>query len=349
MPAQPNRAPPRGRTIPDLCNPQRQRSATRWRPEHVTCGETCSSSNSTRGCVLRFSRSRRVGDDAGMEAGYELLDAGNGRRLERFGSVVVERPAPSATEPQRDRAAWSSATLSFSRGGGWVGDAPTDWTVALDGLTFELRATESGQLGVFPEQLPNWNWLRQVVTRSRAAAAAPGGGFLNLFAYTGGATLAIASAGATVAHVDGSRPAVAWARRNAALSGLGDRSVRWLVDDAEGFVLREARRGRRYRGIVLDPPSYGHGAGRGVWRLDERLGGLLAACVRLTDDAPDAVLVSAHTPGYDARRLRDELGEALRRPGREVESGELFLDARSGARLPLGAFARWPAARVRHA
>jgi 23S rRNA (cytosine1962-C5)-methyltransferase len=285
-----------------------------------------------------------VRDDVGVDGGYELLDAGDGRRLERFGAVVVDRPAPSALEPQRDPAAWTSAHLAFSRGRGWSGAAPVDpWTVELGGLTFELRATESGQVGVFPEQASNWDWLRD---RAGRGGEEP---FLNLFGYTGAATLALAAAGRTVAHVDGSRPAVAWARRNASLSGLADRPVRWLVDDAEDFVAREVRRGRRYGGVALDPPSYGHGAGGRSWRLEERLAALLGACIELTGGSPDLLLLTAHTPGFGAPRLRDELAAVLRRPTRDVDAGELFLDARSGARLTLGAFARWPAQRADHA
>jgi 23S rRNA (cytosine1962-C5)-methyltransferase len=285
-----------------------------------------------------------VRDDGGVDRGYELLDAGDGRRLERFGAVVVDRPAPSAIEPRRDPAAWASAQLIYSRGSGWSGSAAAEpWTIELDGLTFELRTTESGQVGLFPEQAPNWGWLRD-----RATVPDSDEPLLNLFGYTGAATLALAGAGRTVAHVDGSRPAVAWARRNASLSGLADRPIRWLVDDADAFVAREVRRGRRYRGVVLDPPSYGHGAGGRSWRLDERLVPLLRECVSLTGGSPELVLLTAHTQGFEASRLRDELATVLRRPTRDVDAGELFLDARSGARLALGAFARWPAQRADH-
>jgi 23S rRNA (cytosine1962-C5)-methyltransferase len=200
-------------------------------------------------------------------------------------------------------------------------------------------------VGVFPEQAPHWAWLRE---RAAAPAADTNSGFLNLFAYTGASTLAIAGAGRAVAHVDGSRPAVAWARRNATLSRLADRPVRWLVDDVDAFVAREVRRGRRYGGVILDPPSYGHGAGGRSWRLEERLAPLLAASIELTAGSREAVLLTAHTPGFGAGTLRDELAAALRRPVRDVDAGDLFLDARSGARLGLGAFARWPAQRTDH-
>jgi 23S rRNA (cytosine1962-C5)-methyltransferase len=306
--------------------------------------------NSTRGAPPRFSDAGgAVRDDGGVDGGYELLDAGDGRRLERFATVVVDRPAPSAIEPRRDPDAWTAAHLVFARDRGWSRVAPVDpWTVEHGGLTFDLRTTDSGQVGLFPEQAPQWDWLRDRVTNRGDARADVDGAFLNLFAYTGAATLALAGAGRTVSHVDGSRPAVAWARRNASLSGLADRPVRWLVDDADAFVAREVRRGRRYRGVVLDPPSYGHGAGGRSWRLDERLVPLLHECVALTGGSPELVLLTAHTQGFGASGLRDELAAVLRRPTRDVDAGELFLDARSGARLTLGAFARWPAQRADH-
>jgi 23S rRNA (cytosine1962-C5)-methyltransferase len=276
-----------------------------------------------------------------VDGGYELLDAGDGRRLERFGAVVTDRPAPSALEPRRDPGAWASADLVFLRSGGWTGAGAVEpWTMELAGLTFELRPTESGQVGVFPEQLPNWGWLRDRVgdlTDTAGDAA-----FLNLFGYTGGATLVLAGCGAAVSHVDGSRPAVAWARRNASLSGLRDRPVRWLVDDAEAFVAREARRGRRYRGVILDPPSYGHGPGGRSWRLEDRLAALLEGSISVTGGHPDLVLLTAHTPGFGAERLADELAAVLRRRPSDIEAGVLSLEARSGARLALGSFARWP-------
>ena len=181
---------------------------------------------------------------------YELLDAGDGRRLERFGDRVVDRPAPGATEPARNLSAWAAVDLRFETGVGWRGEV-RPWTVTLDGLTFELRPTTSGQVGLFPEQTPNWQWLREHIT--------PAAEVLNLFGYTGGSTLVSAAMGTRVVHVDAARPAVAWARRNAELSDFGDRPIRWIVDDAEAFVRREARRDRRYDAIVLDPPSYGRG------------------------------------------------------------------------------------------
>ena len=278
------------------------------------------------------------------QAGHELLDAGDGRRLERFGEVVVDRPAPVAEEPPRDPSAWSTADLRFDRYVGWTSvadDEPGPWIVDDGELRFELRPTDAGQVGLFPEQAPLWAWVRAALAATTPAApGGPGPTLLNLFGYTGAMTLAAAASGAAVAHVDGSRPAVAWARRNADLSGLAERPIRWLVDDVEAFVGREIRRGRRYDAVVLDPPSYGHGSRGATWRLEDRLDGLLDRCAELTADDPLFVLVTAHTPGFGPDRLADALATAFGRREAEVEAGELGLLARNGARLRLGAWAR---------
>jgi 23S rRNA (cytosine1962-C5)-methyltransferase len=281
-------------------------------------------------------------------AAHELIDAGGGRRLERFGELVVDRPAPMVEEPPRDPDSWTATDLRFDRYVGWTSIADTEpqpWVVEDGDLRFELRPTDTGQVGLFPEQAPNRAWVRTAIADTIASAvqgvdAAPAPSVLNLFAYTGAMTLAAAATGATVAHVDGSRPAVAWARRNAELSGLADRPVRWLVDDVETFVLREIRRGRRYDAVILDPPSYGHGSRGATWRLEDRLDPLLDACAELTGDDPAFVLLTAHTPGFGPERLADALAGAFGRRQSEVEAGELGLRARSGAHLRLGAWAR---------
>jgi 23S rRNA (cytosine1962-C5)-methyltransferase len=267
-------------------------------------------------------------------AGYELIDAGDGRRLERFGSRIVDRPAPRvAAAPRRaSRDAWAAAHLRFDRDRGWTGSELRPWTIAIDDLTLELRPTGAGQVGFFPEHALAWPWLRARV------ADRPSVEVLHLFAYTGATTLALAGAGALVTHVDASRPAVAWARRNAELSGLADRPVRWIVDDALGFVRREARRGRRYAGLVLDPPTFGHGPGGTRWELDDALPALLDACAAIA--APDAfVLLTAHATALAPDDLASDLESAFGIPA-ELESAELELEAGGGAVLPLGVAAR---------
>jgi 23S rRNA (cytosine1962-C5)-methyltransferase len=267
---------------------------------------------------------------------YSLLDAGDGRRLERFGSRTVDRPAAAASGTRRgDFHSWRRADLRFDPGGGWFGDAGAKepWTTVIDGLTLELRPTASGGLGIYPEHAANLSWLTDRV-RERAGTGHEPPQVLNLFAHTGLLSLAAARAGATIAHVDASKGAVDWARRNAELSGLADRPIRWLVDDAAAFVAREARRGRRYDGIVLDPPSFGR-AGRRQWKLETELPALLAGCRSVVAD--DAfVLLTAHTTGLGGSDLLGALQEAFGGGAKAMQADRLALEAESGARLELG-------------
>ena len=280
---------------------------------------------------------------------YELLDFGNGRRLERFGPLVLDRPCPGAEKissaaPQL----WATADARFDRDaaeqGRWTvcGEAAAAWTVNYGSLTFELKRTDFGHVGLFPEQAENWDWLRdQVAALGRRIARPPK--VLNLFAYTGGSTLAAAAAGAEVTHVDAARNVVAWARRNAELSGLAHAPIRWIADDAAKFVVRELRRGKRYDGVVLDPPSYGHGAQGEPWQLDHHLGDLLVQCARLTGREPQCVLLTCHTPGYRPERLRELLRAAFS-TGLSSDSGimaaDLVLRTAAGRALQCGAVGR---------
>jgi 23S rRNA (cytosine1962-C5)-methyltransferase len=240
---------------------------------------------------------------------------------------------------RRDPEAWRNADLRFDRGGGWSGEpaARNPWPIEIDGLTMELRPTEAGQVGLFPEHGSMLPWLRgRVAARNEVGEAAD---VLHLFAYTGLATLAMAAAGAAVTHVDAARPTVAWARRNADLSGLAEHRIRWIVDDAVAFTEREVRRGRRYAGLVLDPPSYGHAPDGTAWRIDDRLAPLLAAAARLLD--PNGfVLLTAHTAEFTEDRLAGILGRAFDRPTSDLEAGALGLTTPDGRHIVLGAFAR---------
>jgi len=288
-------------------------------------------------------------------ADVALVDAGDGRRLDRFGERLVDRPHPAAWERRPRPGAWAAADLRFDREGGWTGpaDSRSPWTVSGGRLTLELRATESGGVGLYPEHAANAAWLAAEVAALSARAGrgdldANGGldaradgraapAVLNLFAHTGLLTLVAAAAGASVTHVDAARGAVAWARRNAELSGLADRPIRWIVDDALGFVRREARRGRRYDGILLDPPTYGHGrpGSRNAWRFDTDLPALLGACVAVA--SKDAVvLVTAHATGLEADQLAGAVREAFPVPSQRADTLPLELEAESGARLQLG-------------
>lgn len=270
----------------------------------------------------------------------ELVDFGDAARLERFGERLVDRPHPGATGARRHPEAWRTADLRFDRDGGWSGDAVDTgpWIVGVDGLAMQLRSTDAGQVGLFPEHAEMLPWLRARVAE-RVSAGNPPPAVLHLFAYTGLATLAMAQAGAAVTHVDSARPTVAWARQNAELAGLADRPVRWIVDDARSFAGREARRDRHYEGLVLDPPSYGHGTGGRAWRIETDLEPLLAACHAIL--APGGfVLLTAHTLTLEPDELGAALGRATQRAASGLEVGLLGLTATDGRRLDLGSFAR---------
>jgi 23S rRNA (cytosine1962-C5)-methyltransferase len=270
-------------------------------------------------------------DDARVED-YELIDAGDRRRLERFGEHVVDRPHPGAEDRRHAPERWREADLLFDRDRGWRGDtldaALHGWTIDLDDLRFEVRPTAAGQVGLFPEHAALLPWLRERVADPERTPSV-----LNLFAYTGLVTLALARSGASVVHVDAAKPSVDWARRNAARNSLDDRPIRWLVDDARAFVAREVRRGHRYDGVVLDPPTYGHGASGKTWRLERDLPPLLDDVDRVL--GPDGfLLLTAHTAALDPFTLGRFLGH-------EVDVGDLALRATSGVTLRLGAFARF--------
>jgi 23S rRNA (cytosine1962-C5)-methyltransferase len=289
-------------------------------------------------------------------ADYALLDVGDARRLERFGPVILDRPSPGAEgHVARDPRAWASADARFDRADrgavaheGWttIDGAPIEpWAVSTNELQLELRLAASGQVGLFPEQGPSWSWIRDQAGRlTRPGPDQPA--VLNLFGYTGASTLAAAAQGLPLTHVDASRPAVAWARRNAERNGLADAPIRWISDDAVAFAAREQRRGRRYAGVILDPPSYGHGASGRTWQLAGDLPALLATCVALLADGPAFILLSAHTQGFGPDRLGEALLEALEDElgpgsGATIEVDDQSLLSDTGIRLHLGAMARW--------
>lgn len=282
---------------------------------------------------------------------YALLDFGRARRLDRFGAVIVDRPAPGVAEiPLLGPGAWAGAAARFGRAAGaddlagWEATEalPARWEVVIDGLRLELRPTPAGQVGLFPEHAEPAAWA-EGRARSIGARLARPLEVLNLFAYTGLATLALARAGARVTHVDASRPAVAWARRNASGAGLDGAPVRWIVEDARAFVAREARRGRRYDGVVLDPPSYGHAPrGGAAWRLETDLGDLLAACAVLTGPTHAFFLLSSHTAGLEAAELRARVAVAFGATlARRAEVVALGVRRPDGRQLPAGHAIRW--------
>jgi 23S rRNA (cytosine1962-C5)-methyltransferase len=280
-----------------------------------------------------------------MHDDYELIDSGNGRKLERFGAVTLVRPAAQAAWRQtRPPADWNQVCAGFDREGGnrWRNrdQLPEEWTVTLAGITFRLSSTDFGHLGIFPEQCDMWRWIRDRVAQRKARAGSIR--VLNLFAYSGGATLAAAQGGAEVCHLDASKGMVDWARRNAALNDLRDAPIRWIVDDAMGFLRRELKRGRRYDAIILDPPSFGRGRKGEVFKIQDQLPELLDLCRALCSADPDFVLLSCHTPEYSPLILQNLLTQWFGASGGVFECGEMLLTGRPGVMpLPSGAFARW--------
>ena len=272
---------------------------------------------------------------------YQLIDFGDGRRLERFAAVTLDRPCPVAEGIQQgDLDLWQRADGRFEKTGNdqghWTanGELPERWNVSHGAVTFELKCTPVAHLGVFPEQTDNWDWIaRQVQAVGEPVSV------LNLFAYTGGSTLAALAAGAEVVHVDAARNTVAWARRNAELSGMADRPVRWIAEDAVKFAKRELKRGNRYNAVILDPPSYGHGTRGEVWRLAKHLPRLLQLCGELTAGRRRFVLLTCHTLGFDPQRLKTMTAEAL--GDGSLTAGRLTLRSVTGRELPSGAVVRW--------
>jgi 23S rRNA (cytosine1962-C5)-methyltransferase len=276
---------------------------------------------------------------------------GRGRRLERLGGVLVDRPLPHATGPRRLPGLWQKAGAAYRadtdgrREGWWFPrPVPDPWRVAVDvgaaTLALEVRPAPSGQVGVFLEQVEQWRWL--------AAAAPRGGTVLSLFGHSGAASLALAVGGAEVVHVDASRQAIALARRNAEASGLAHLPIRWVCEDATTFVARQARRGGRFAGAVLDPPSWGHGPKGQPFAIDRDLEPLVAAVTRLVEPPAGPVLLTCHSPGWRRDRLEATLTGSLRAAGLDggtAEAGVLACSDESGRSLSLGDFARWTPSR----
>ena len=279
------------------------------------------------------------------ETTYRLLDAGNSRKLEQFGPVILDRPCAQAVwRPRLPEREWNQAQARFDREQGKVWEIrrplPDRWEVAIDGIRFHLQATDFGHVGVFPEHLRSWRWLRESLgndpVRNREISV------LNLFAYSGGATLAAARLGCQVCHLDASRKMVAWARENAALNQLDKAPVRWIVDDVQKFLLREQRRGSTYDGIILDPPSFGRGKHLELFKIDDHLLDILAQCKAVLSPQAKFVFLSCHTPGYTPLVLNHLLTQSLGGQGGSVTAGEMALgEGQDALPVPSGTYAVW--------
>ncbi len=275
---------------------------------------------------------------------YELLDANDGERLERWGDLILVRPDPqiiwknSAIHPM-----WKRADGVYRRsntgGGAWVKNKlPQQWNIRYGELGFVLRPMGFKHTGLFPEQAANWDWFGGLIRDAKRPIRV-----LNLFAYTGGATMAAANAGASVVHVDAAKGIVAQAKENAVLSGLSDAPIRYIVDDCKKFVEREIRRGNHYDGIIMDPPSYGRGPGGEVWKIEECVDELITLASQLLSDAPLFFLINSYTTGLSPLAMQYILDRRVKnRFGGRLESGELALPVTAtGGFLPCGASARW--------
>jgi 23S rRNA (cytosine1962-C5)-methyltransferase len=275
--------------------------------------------------------------------GYELIDFGDGRKLERFGSITVDRPARGAWTPKAIPDAWESAELIYQGERMNAGDGSwqllSGWECSVHGLKLQIIPQRTGQLGVFPEHWNQWEWFAE-----RIAAQLPKGSVrvLHLFAYTGSTTLWMADQGATLTHVDAMKQAVDWGRSNAKLSGLEDRPIRWIVEDARKYVARELKRQSRYELVVLDPPSYGHGRKGEAWEIHRDLVPLMKDCWGLLSEDPIGVVLTSHSLNISAKELRMELelcasDEDRTQPrGIQTEIFPCFLEDCSGRRLECG-------------
>ena len=275
---------------------------------------------------------------------YELLDCSGGERLERWGNVVLIRPDPQVIwNTPKEHPLWHRADARYFRskegGGHWEcrRQLPEAWNINYKDLQFKISPTGFKHTGLFPEQAVNWDMMREKITGAGRSIKV-----LNLFAYTGGATLAAASAGASVCHVDAAKGMVHWARENAELSSLAERPIRWIVDDCAKFVEREIRRGNTYDAIIMDPPSYGRGPGGEVWKLEDQIYDLVKLCTGVLSDEPLFFLLNSYTTGLSASAMAYVLGVNMQKFGGGVSAEEIGLPVTaSGMVLPCGSSAIW--------
>ncbi|PKL74179.1 MAG: hypothetical protein CVV27_21825 [Candidatus Melainabacteria bacterium HGW-Melainabacteria-1] len=275
-----------------------------------------------------------------MHNDYELLDSGDGRKLERFGRVILSRPCVQAVWDQTTPEVWASATASFDRDSGWqanIGSAlPSGWIATINTIVMRLELTPAGHVGVFPETRELWDWITDTLSTRQPAHI----NVLNLFAYSGGATIAAARAGCSVCHVDSSRSMVTRARENAGLNNLDAAPIRWIVEDVLKFLDREIRRGQRYDAIMLDPPSFGRGTRGEQYKIDRDLVPTLERCKALLSTEPAFLLLTAHSKGTTASDLEDSLSHVLERG--DIAAGEMRLTGGKEVRpVADGVWARW--------
>lgn len=271
---------------------------------------------------------------------YELLDSGEGEKLERFGNVVLSRPDPQAIwKKTLGNAEWEKAEARFAKDGkNWSkkGSVSENWNISMGDMTFSIALSAFKHTGIFPEQYPNWQWIQDVIKKAERPVHV-----LNLFGYTGGATVASLKGGASVCHVDGSKTAIERAKENAKLSGVEKKPVRWILDDALKFVKREVRRGNVYDAIIMDPPTYGHGPSKELWKIEEHLSELITECKKILSKEPLFIIINGYASGYSALSYRNAVLSLVSDSG-VIEYGELSIMPVNGTNiLPAGIYARW--------
>lgn len=274
---------------------------------------------------------------------YEVIDTSGGDKLERWGKYILVRPDPQVIwNTPKNAPGWKRPNAIYHRskkgGGEWEFlDLPKQWQIRYGSLCFQLKPFSFKHTGLFPEQAVNWDWFSKKIKETGRPVKV-----LNLFAYTGGATLAAAAAGAQVTHVDASKGMVTWAKENARSSGLADAPIRWLVDDCVKFVERELRRGNHYDGIIMDPPSYGRGPKGEIWKIEDNIHALIQLCARLLSEKPLFFLLNSYTTGLAPAVLTYMLSTELKRFGGRVDAQEIGLPvSTNGLVLPCGASGRW--------
>lgn len=277
---------------------------------------------------------------------YELIDTSDGERLERWGKYILVRPDPQVIwKAEKKSPLWQRADGIYRRsdkgGGSWIkNDLPEQWNISYNNLRFILRPMGFKHTGLFPEQAANWDWFSELIKSAGRKISV-----LNLFAYTGGATIAAAAAGASVCHVDAARGMVQQAKDNAALSGLTEAPIRYIVDDCKKFVEREIRRGSKYDAVIMDPPSYGRGPSGEIWKIEDSIDGLVMLCAEVLSDKPLFFLINSYTTGLSPLSMKYILDIRLKnRLGGTTDAKELALPVTSSkSLLPCGASARWTA------
>jgi 23S rRNA (cytosine1962-C5)-methyltransferase len=286
-------------------------------------------------------------------ADYALIDSGESDKLERFGVFTLSRPDPQALWAKSAPDVWLKAQGVFVREtikgekavvGSWKmkQGVPERWQISLGGLKFWIKPSSFKHVGIFPEQVGNWDWIRDVIKSRIEKQNTEKVSVLNLFGYTGGSTLAAASAGAEVCHVDGSKTAITWAKDNAEISGLGGKPIRWILDDALTFVKREIKRGKKYDGIIMDPPAFGRGPDGEVWKIEENLLQLVDLSKQILTERPLFFLINGYASGYSALAYKNVMKDFTRNWGGETEVGELAIEEeKTGRLLPAGIFGRW--------